>query len=1119
MDAHRPKPSVDYVRLLRRVLAHRWHIVVAGFLAFAVPTMAWTIFATENTYEASATLFLLPEKSDPTFMRDFMTPEVNALYQVVLRSRSLAQAVVETLPKESRDELSRRIGFRDYVLVVMNQVRRWRGEEVVVYSPTELAVRELQEARMTFNVGTKFKAGTRETVGAKDSTITITATAFSPRVAVDLANTYVEVLLSRSSTFARQQARGTRELLESMLAQARTSQAEAEDSLRKFQAQGGSAVKLPDESRVDLQRLMKLETELSDAQVSLEIAQNRLAYLKGDRKSGEQAAGDPATQGLRDRLAKLSAKLSALNEKYTAQHPLVLAARADMQETQDQLKASLQPHQTPRPAGVTALKPLEAAQLSKQMADLEVEIISLRTREQGLQQRIGRLKQSMASLGLREHEYAGLARSAETQSKMAGMLAEKLTAARMSEQTQIRGIQVIDLASLPKQPSAKQPLKLMLLGLLGGLGFGLGAATLREYTTQVIETEQEIAAGTGLAVLGSIPLAPFRPGLPASADTPTIFVATQDPHSLPADSCRAIRVAIDCQSLDRPLKTLLVTSPGAHEGKSTILANLALAFVESGRRVLVIDADLRRPALHRAFRVPNEGGLADMLQKGAAWPEGFHRVAPGLELLPSGIKPHNPGSLLSSRHMAKLLEEARERADLVLIDSPPVLAMADALPLAAHVDGVLLVTRFGATQRRSVVRAKDALEKVGAHLVGVVVNGLSPRETRRHYAEYEQYVSAGKPGRKKNGRSMKSLFTSLLIALTILGTGVAAVAAEDDYKIGADDVLHVIVWDNKDLEQTVIVRPDGKISFPLAGEIQAKDLTVPQLTEVLTKRLSTAVKNPNVSVMVKEIRSYRVHFVGRIAKPGVYPIKAGTPLLQALTLAGGPGENADLPAAYIIRDEKTIPVDLRKLIQEGDLSKNIKLEREDTIVVPEIATGGNPQEMLDRRIYVLGRVARPGVYTLKLDVPILHALFLAGGVAENGDLASAFVIRGKDKIPVDLWKLIQKGDLSQNVMIKHEDTVVVPAGGELQNAVYVMGEVNKPGVYSQPEALSLLKLVTLAGGFTKFAAPGRATLIRRDGEKKVLMKVDLKDIMNDPKANEDLSLRPGDVLIVPERLF
>ena len=201
------------------------------------------------------------------------------------------------------------------------------------------------------------------------------------------------------------------------------------------------------------------------------------------------------------------------------------------------------------------------------------------------------------------------------------------------------------------------------------------------------------------------------------------------------------------------------------------------------------------------------------------------------------------------------------------------------------------------------------------------------------------------------------------------------------------------------------------------------------------------------------------------------------------------------------------------------LFRSERLVREDTVVVPEISLGSNPQEMQDRRIYVFGKVAKPGVYTLKQDVPILHALFLAGGVAEGGDLAAAFVIRGKQKIPVDLWKLLQKGDVSQNVMIKHEDSVVIPSGGELQNAVYIMGEVVKPGVYSQPEALSLLKLVSLAGGFTQWAAPSRATLIRREGDTKTSKKVDLKEIMNDPKAYEDLSLRPGDVLIVPTSRF
>jgi polysaccharide export outer membrane protein len=120
---------------------------------------------------------------------------------------------------------------------------------------------------------------------------------------------------------------------------------------------------------------------------------------------------------------------------------------------------------------------------------------------------------------------------------------------------------------------------------------------------------------------------------------------------------------------------------------------------------------------------------------------------------------------------------------------------------------------------------------------------------------------------------------------------------------------------------------------------------------------------------------------------------------------------------------------------------------------------------------------------------------------------------------VDLWGLLQKGDVSQNIQITHEDMIVVPSGGELHNAVYVMGEVLKPGMYANPEALTVLKLITLAGGFTKYAATSRATLIRADGDRKHLIRVDLKEIMQDPRANGDMALRPGDVVVVPERLF
>lgn len=374
---------------------------------------------------------------------------------------------------------------------------------------------------------------------------------------------------------------------------------------------------------------------------------------------------------------------------------------------------------------------------------------------------------------------------------------------------------------------------------------------------------------------------------------------------------------------------------------------------------------------------------------------------------------------------------------------------------------------------------------------------------------------------RHSGRRIRGVCLVVVAALSaMVGTrawGAGQVAS--DYVIGIDDLLHVIVWDNKELEQQVSVRPDGRISYPLAGEIQAAGLTVPELTRELTERLAKSVRNPNVSVMVKEIRSFRVYFVGRVPRPGAYPIKTGTPLLQALTLAGGFVEGADLPSAYIIRGDQKIPIDLRRLIQEGDLSKNIPLRTDDTVVVPDIIVGTNPQEVFDRRIYLLGKVQKPGVYNIKQALPILHALFLAGGVMEGGDLASAFVVRDGARIGVDLWRLLQRGDVTQNIEIKPEDTIVVPEGGEVASAVFIMGEVNKPGPYPKAETLSVLKLVILAGGFTKFAASSRATLIRQDGDKKILKKINLNDIMDDPVKHEDISLRAGDVVIVPQKLF
>jgi polysaccharide biosynthesis/export protein len=291
---------------------------------------------------------------------------------------------------------------------------------------------------------------------------------------------------------------------------------------------------------------------------------------------------------------------------------------------------------------------------------------------------------------------------------------------------------------------------------------------------------------------------------------------------------------------------------------------------------------------------------------------------------------------------------------------------------------------------------------------------------------------------------IQRLAAVILATVVLLGGWWSPGLVADEYVIGIDDLLQIQVWDNKELDQTVPVRPDGKISFPLVGEIAAAGLTVTQLQRTLTEQLEKSIKQPNVSVIVKEIRSFRVYVMGRVLKPGVHPIKAGTPLLQALTLAGGVTDGADLGAAYVVRGSERIPVDLRRLLQQADLSQNIPLRTDDTVVVPEVAGKGGDKDK----------------------------------TADN-------------------------------------------------NSVFVMGEVAKPGSYPRTEALTLMKLVSLAGGFTRFAAPGRITLLRETpgvadasgGKEKTRIRVDFNAIQRDPKQNPDVSLQAGDVIVVPQTHF
>lgn len=216
------------------------------------------------------------------------------------------------------------------------------------------------------------------------------------------------------------------------------------------------------------------------------------------------------------------------------------------------------------------------------------------------------------------------------------------------------------------------------------------------------------------------------------------LVTYMDPKSINAEQFRALRTNIEFSQLDRELKSLLVSSSIPAEGKSTTSSNLAYVMAQTEKKVLLVDADLRKPTVHRTFKLNNEQGLTTLLANSDLK---FNQVVQhsrelNLYFLPSGPIPPNPSEMLGSAKMSKLMNELNQFFDLVIYDAPPITAVADPQILATKVDGVLLVTRYGFTRKEEVKQAKKSLDNVNANILGFVMNGQPISESSGYYAYY-----------------------------------------------------------------------------------------------------------------------------------------------------------------------------------------------------------------------------------------------------------------------------------------------------------------------------------------------------------------------------------------------
>jgi non-specific protein-tyrosine kinase len=310
-------------------------------------------------------------------------------------------------------------------------------------------------------------------------------------------------------------------------------------------------------------------------------------------------------------------------------------------------------------------------------------------------------------------------------------------------------VTVVEKAMVPSVPVRPQTVRNTILAGLVGVLLAAAVIFLVEYLDDTIKSPEQMAAVLELATLGVM----MR--LPRERIKGGEIISIAEPRSPYSEAFRSLRTNIQYSSVDQQLRTILVGSMGPGEGKSTVAANLAAVFAQAGQKVVIVDGDMRRPSLHRLFNLTNRSGLAELMLKldfpveQALQPT----ILKNLAVLTTGHLPPNPAELLGSDRMLKILERLNAMADVVIIDSPPIGAVTDAVVLSRRVDGLVLVVETGVTRMRFMEQGMEQLRRVGAHVLGVVMNKVVTSRGGGYYSYYYNYGYYDRTGGKRTRSS------------------------------------------------------------------------------------------------------------------------------------------------------------------------------------------------------------------------------------------------------------------------------------------------------------------------------------------------------------------------------
>jgi capsular exopolysaccharide synthesis family protein len=748
--------EIDIKEIWRIAYSYRKSIAII-FLATLIPTIYFTL-TTRPVWQATTVVMIKESGADPSsFVFDFSMNKSQQRLQnetEILKSFYLHEKVVNSLIEEgSADELAL-FGTR-YIRVryrVQDYIMDWIGKELEpIVDPKELNFSN------RIGIVEQLRNDTRIAVMRDTDVLKISVNSADSSDAIFLANKISEQYRTLDLAGGQGELHFVLSFLTTQISKYEQRLENVENELQDFQSKH-QIYSLDGAANLLLKDLTTYEGIYFTNIAELEVAQERVKYLSSQLSESEKAlmaeitnTNNPMIIALREKIAELEAqKIQQMVDEGWDDNSL--QAR-DFSRRIDEMKIKLTSiTESLILSGWSEEDPFAASQeIFNKIVEQEVDVHAARSRAKEYKKLVDQMSGRLKGLPVLTLQFARLNRNLKLNEKLYLTMKQKYEESRITEAGQMGKVRILDPALLADRIKPNKKMNFF-LGILVGLGLGGFYTFMREFLDNTVKAVEHLER-KGLTILGIIPdmhgasakktakaaASPSKGG----TDFRRRLITYEDPKSPVSESYRSLRTNVAYASVDKKIKSLLISSSQPGEGKSTTTANLAIAFAQLRKKTLLVDADLRKPVQHNVFGHERGPGLAEYLIGEVSRVNDIVRESKieNLYIITAGGLPPNPSELLGSDRMSQLVDQLEQEYDMVLFDSPPIVAVTDASMISTEIDAIALVVKAGHAERSTVDRALDMIHNVKAPLIGAILNGASQESLGGKYAYYYSYYN------------------------------------------------------------------------------------------------------------------------------------------------------------------------------------------------------------------------------------------------------------------------------------------------------------------------------------------------------------------------------------------